>query len=213
MNAPRKFHVCRGCGTWREFAAHDLKSYLADIDMAFFMEGHAVCCPVTGRGEGVTLVREDDPGYVPLSPDKLWRPEILSLRRNWQDPKYYQYRDDLARRVPGVWCDRASGAFREVLVLSADGDGILDFWNFGSYCGRRNFRWNMDGADHICFHGTENYFKKERARIEIGLDFDGIKTFSDRLTVFDGDTGEKPAVFSKAKRSVEEYRKIDRSRD
>jgi hypothetical protein len=70
MSEPRTFSVCLGCGAWRE-TQDDLISFLNDYDMIYFVEHHGARCPVTGQPATISAVREDDPGFEPLPPEKM----------------------------------------------------------------------------------------------------------------------------------------------
>ncbi len=186
-------------------------SFFADYDMAFFIEHHMARCPVTGKPEVLVSVSEDDPNYEPLAPEKQWRPEACPGYRPRQEPSFAPYTTEVSQRVVGVW--RADygigGAYDATMLLFPSGDGIWDFWNMGAYCGRQRFKWRLDGVEHICFEGMDQYFLTESPRFQIGNFTNARGEQSDMLQIFDRDEGREPTSFFRSKESLDDYRVDD----
>jgi hypothetical protein len=102
MGEPRTFSICQGCGAWRETKA-DLISFLNDYDMIYFVEHHAARCPVTGQPATIATVRENDPDFQPLPPEKMWRPENYSGYKPQREPSFSPYTTDISIRLVGIW--------------------------------------------------------------------------------------------------------------
>ncbi len=109
--------------------------------------------------------------------------------------------------LAGVWTfiGNPGDAYDETMVLFANGEGLMDFWNMGAYCERQIFTWRIEG-EQMCISGVEHYFKADRLTFELGVHTreDGY-TF-DLLRVFDLNKPLTSKQFGRVSRFPEEYR-------
>jgi hypothetical protein len=190
--------------------------------MRFFFQQHGARCPVTGKPEVISAVREDDPDYRPLPAEKQWRPESFPGYRPEQPPKSVRYTTGIRERLHGIWATTGFGGHSfECLVFLTDGTGVVEYWN-GGLAGHGLFRWRLERKDHLVFGGPEEqpaepadvdagdgaaeYFGTERAYFELILYTNVYGEQCDRLCVYRGSIEEDPQEFVRSPQSAENYK-------
>ncbi len=69
----------------------------------------------------------------------------------------------------GIWGTYNPGGHTdETLVMFRDGNGAMDYYNAGFFCGRETFKWAIVDDHQLCFEGYINIFSVESAEFEIG---------------------------------------------